>query len=818
MKDIKKTTKKTTLKKTATKKSNPKKDFTGKILVVVESPAKAKTINKYLGKNFVVEASVGHIKDLGKFKLGIDIENNFEPKYTTIRGKADVIKKLKDIASTSVNVLIATDPDREGEAIAWHIAEEVKKTNPNIKRIVFNEITKKSIQKSMSEPRDINMNVFDSQQARRVMDRIIGFKISPFLSNALIEKTTASLSAGRVQSVAMRLICEREAEINAFEPIEFWNINADFFSENEEIISSKLVAFNDKQIKNPEGSKKDNDNLDALHYIKSEIEAKNLLERIKKQSYKISEITKKQIKRKPSSPFTTSLLQQDAAKKLSFSNKRTMSLAQNLYEGMNVGEDGTVGLITYMRTDSVRVSPDAVNDCRKYIAEKFGNEYLPETPPVYSSKSTNIQDAHEAIRPTTIHYTPEYLKPYLQKDELALYTLIYNRFVASQMSPAIINQTTVNISSENDTNNNDTNNNNTDIFSGNSNSNSDNSSDNNFVFRASGSVTAFNGFLAVYNYQVDDEDSNSKLPKDLAENQKADLDETEVAQSATKPPARFNEASLVKELDELGIGRPSTYAQIVSTLLDREYVVLQSKAFVPTELGVMANEVLVDCFPDLFNVAFTAKMELDLDEVAEGNMTYVSMMNDFYTPFTVSLKNAEEKNKSENKGLKCDLCSGDLVIKVSRRGRFLGCSNYPECTNIKALPASGATVDKKEPEIAEGIICDVCNSPMFLRDGKFGKFYGCTKYPECSGLKQILSKIICPHCQVGSLIERFSTKTKKKFWGCSNYPTCNYLTNNEPLNEPCSKCNNPYLETKYRKVSDGYEKYKNCPNCKEKIL
>jgi DNA topoisomerase-1 len=549
------------------------------------------------------------------------------------------------------------------------------------------------------------------------------------------------------------------------------------------------IAEGSKKGENEEITKQINNNLENLHYIKSEMQANNLLEKIKEQSYKISEINKKQIRRKPSSPFTTSLLQQDASRKLGFSNKKTMTVAQRLYEGMNVGNDGTVGLITYMRTDSVRISPEAIDSCRKHIAEKFGNEYLPENPPVYTSKSTNMQDAHEAIRPTTIHYTPEYLKEFLEKDDLALYTLIYNRFVASQMSPAIIDQTTVNISGGD------------------------------FVFRASGSVTVFRGFLAIYDYQVDDDNSNnSKLPKGLAENQMAELDKTEIVQSATKPPARYNEASLVKELDELGIGRPSTYAQIVSTLLEREYVNLQSKAFIPTELGIEVNKVLVDCFPDLFNVDFTARMESDLDLVAEGNMTYVSMLNDFYSPFTVSLNSAEEKNKAENKHIKCEICGGDLIIKVSRRGRFLGCTNYPECTNTKPLPSSGkaATVEKKEPEIAEGVTCDICGSPMYIREGKFGKFYGCTKYPECTGIKQILTQITCPQCKKGLLVERYSTKSKKKFWGCSSYPDCNYLTNNEPINEQCSKCGNPYLEFKYKKVAEGYEKYKHCPNCKDK--
>ena len=798
----KSTTKKTTKSKTASKAVTSVAN--GKTLVVVESPAKAKTINKYLGNKYIVEASVGHIKDLGKFNLGIDIENNFEPKYITIRGKADIIKNLKILASKANDVLIATDPDREGEAIAWHIAEEVKKTNQNIHRIIFNEITKSSIQKSLADPRDIDMDMFMSQQARRVMDRIIGFKVSPFLSQALIEKTTAVLSAGRVQSVAIRMICEREEEINDFEPIEYWSIGADFISENKDIIKSKLVVFDGKSIKNPEGSKKGGDeketvkikeHLNSLHFIKNEKEANELLNRIKKQNYKISEITKKQIKRKPSSPFTTSLLQQDASRKLGFSNKKTMMIAQKLYEGMNVGAEGSIGLITYMRTDSVRVSPESIDSCREFIKKNFGNDYVPETIPVYSSKSTNIQDAHECIRPTTINYTPAYLKQYLEKDELALYELIYNRFVASQMTAAVIAQTTVNISSN--------------VLSANSNPE--------FTFRATGSVIVFKGFLAIYDYQIDDESEvNTRLPQGLVENQKTDLDKVEPIRSATKPPARYNEASLVKALDELGIGRPSTYAQIVSTLLEREYVEIHSKAFIPTELGIDVYKVLVDSFPDLFNIDFTAKMESDLDLVAYGNMTYVSMLNDFYKPFTQSLTNAEAKSKLENKGLKCELCGGDLVIKVSRRGRFLGCSNYPDCTNTKSLSASGgkSEAEKKEPVIAVGITCDLCGSAMYIREGKFGKFYGCSKYPECNGIKPFLSDLHCPKCNEGFLIERFSPKTRKKFWGCSRYPDCDFITNNELVMEECSHCHNPMLEIRYKKVPEGYEKYKQCPKCK----
>lgn len=772
-----------------------------KKLVIVESPAKAKTINKYLGKEYVVEASVGHIKDLNKFKLGVDIEKGFVPKYVTISGKAEIIKKLKQLSSSSEQVLIATDPDREGEAIAWHIAEEVKSNNENIKRVIFNEITKTGIKRGISEQRDIDENVFMSQQARRVMDRLIGFQISPFLSKAMLDKTSKTLSAGRVQSVALRLICEREALISNFKPIEYWSINAEFATETADIIKARLVSFDGNQIKNPEGSakseieeeqKKIDEKLAAANYIKNEDQVKDLLKRVKSEKYKIADISKKQVKRKPSSPFTTSLLQQEASRRLGFSNKKTMQVAQKLYEGINLGDEGAVGLITYMRTDSVRISPDAQAAARSYIQTSYGNEYVPEDIPVYSSKSSNVQDAHEAVRPTSMDYAPSNIKKHLSKDEYALYELIFNRFLASQMSPAILDQTTVNIES------------------------------NSFVFRASGSVIVFKGFLAIYDDIKEDKaeqneakESSTILPKNLKEKQDLDLKKADSNQSFTKPAPRYNEASLVKELDELGIGRPSTYAQIVSTLLDRKYVELVSKAFMPSELGVEVNTILVQHFPEIFNVDFTAEMEEELDLVAEGTKTYLDMLNDFYNPFSKSLKNAE--SQSDSNAIKCELCGGEMLIRVSRKGRFLGCSNYPDCSNTKPLPKGEMDAkEKKEPVIAEGVFCDECGSQMLLREGRFGKFYGCSAYPKCKGIKQIKSAIKCPKCNEGNLLERYSPKSKKKFWGCSRYPDCDYLTNYEPLMKDCAKCGSKYLEVRFKKVDDGYEKYLNCPSCKEK--
>ena len=750
-----------------------------KTLVVVESPAKAKTIGKYLGKNFVVEASAGHIKDLVKFNIGIDIENDFKPKYVTIRGKAPVIKKIKEAAAKADNVLIATDPDREGEAIAWHLAEEIKTTNKDIKRVVFNEITKSNIQKNIEEARDINYDVFMSQQARRVMDRIIGYRVSPFLSHTLLTKTTQTLSAGRVQSVALRLICEREKEVLDFVPISYWQIGATFTTEKHATFNAKLVSFDGNTIKNPEGSQagkteeesiKIQEKLQQQNYIKSEEQANELLERITLQDYSILDVSTKRVKRKPSSPFTTSLLQQDAARKLGFSNKKTMMLAQILYEGINLGSEGAVGLITYMRTDSVRVSNEAVQSCREHIKEHYGEKYLPKTPPVYSSKSTNIQDAHEAIRPTTMKYTPDFLRKNLSKSKddsalIALYELIYNRFLASQMAQAEIDQTTVNVIS----------------------------SDKNFIFRANGQVIVFDGFLAAYNYNnFEEKNDNTRLPVGLVANQATFISNADITHTQTKPPARYNEASLVKELDELGIGRPSTYAQIVSTLLDREYVMSHNKAFIPTEIGIDVYKVLVHSFPDLFNVDFTAKMESKLDKVAEGDITYSTLLKTFYDPFITSLTKAEEQRKKEDKGIKCELCGSEMVIKVSRQGRFLGCSNYPKCKNTKSISASikDSNAEPKELVIAENVKCPKCGSPMYIRDGKFGKFYGCSEYPKCKGIIQILSGIKCPKCGEGELVERFSAKTKKRFWGCSSYPECNYLVNYEPIKKECPKCHN----------------------------
>lgn len=766
-----------------------------KKLVVVESPAKAKTINKYLGSTYQVEASVGHIKDLITYRIGVDIENGFEPKYVTIRGKGDIIKRLNKLAKDSKEVLIATDPDREGEAIAWHIANEVKKKNDNVKRVLFNEITKDGVKKGLNQPIELNESLFMSQQARRVMDRLIGYKVSPFLSKAMLTVTSKALSAGRVQSVALRLLCEREEEIQSFVPIDYWSIMGDFTTDIGAELKARLVSFDGETIKNPEGSAKSKDEkeqkkidqeLSKLHYIKSEEQAKDLIKRIKEQDFSIDNIQKKTVKRKPYAPFTTSSLQQEASRRLGFSNKKTMMLAQRLYEGINLGEEGTSGLITYMRTDSVRLSPESQKAGRGYIKENYGSDYLPKSSPMYASKSKSVQDAHEAIRPTSTEYSPKKIKKFLEPDLFNLYQLIFNRFIASQMKPALMEQTTINIKGGD------------------------------FIFRATGSVIKFKGFLAIYEDMKDDSKNGSDsgiLPQGLKEKQKAEITKLDKTHSQTKPKPRYNEATLVKELDEKGIGRPSTYASIISTLTDRDYAELKKKTFIPTELGMQVNKVLVENFPDLFNVEFTAEMEEGLDIIAEGKRSYVDTMNSFYDPFTKSLDHAEKSGNIPE--IPCPECGAPMTIRVSRRGRFLGCTRYPECKGTKPLPKDEEK-SKEEPIKAEGIECPECGKDMYLRESRYGRFYGCEDYPNCKGVRPISTGVTCPKCGEGEMVERFSPKTKKKFWGCSNYPECKHLMNHEPVDKKCENCGHDYLEIRYKKASDGWEKYMYCPKCKSK--
>ncbi|MGQ9819505.1 MAG: type I DNA topoisomerase [Candidatus Kapaibacteriales bacterium] len=739
-----------------------------KTLVVVESPAKAKTIKKYLGKDYIVEASIGHVKDLKKYTLSVEIANNFKPIYEVIKGKEKIIQTLKKLAHSSKNILLATDPDREGEAIAWHIAEDIHQINPNIKRILFNEITKKGIEEGLKNARDLDKNLYLSQQARRVLDRLIGFKISPFLSNVLVRKTTNALSAGRVQSVTLRLICEREEDIEKFEPFVYFNVYGVFSVHNVEV-KAQLIEYDGTQIKNPEGSRKPHRNeseeeynkrINSFNYISNETIAQNTSYRALSENYIISNKKITQISRNPKPPFITSTLQQEAARKLGFSNQKTMKIAQELYEGVDIKDVGTIGLITYMRTDSVRVSNEAIAEVRSFIEKTYGSNYLSKAPIQYKSKSQNVQDAHEAIRPTMIELLPKRIKQSLTTDQFKLYELIFNRFIASQMANAKFEQTSFDIRSKN------------------------------FVFRASGRVQIFDGFLKVYK---EEEGKNSKFTSDdvnkpddenktqlpIVDNgDKATIINCFAEQKQTQPPPRYNSASLIKELEEKGIGRPSTYATIVTTLLNRKYIMQEKNAFIPTELGRKVNEILIKHFEDFFNVKFTAQMEKELDTIAEESKDYSQVVGKFYYPLENLLQKANNTHLEHS--ITCDLCGAPMVIRVSiKHGRFLGCSRYPECTNTKPLIA---VAEKFVPQVVEDLRCPVCGKEMVLRKSKYGEFYGCIDYPKCKGTLPKITKLSktnfspllipeskCPKCGKEMLLR---LGKKGYFLGCSNYPKC----------------------------------------------
>jgi DNA topoisomerase I len=760
-----------------------------KSLIIVESPSKAKTINKYLGKNYVVEASVGHIKNLIKSKLGVDIENGYLPHYETIRGKGEIITKLKSLAKKSDKVYIATDPDREGEAIAWHIAKEIESNNTNISRVLFHEITSFGITEAMKNPLEIDENMVQSQQARRIMDRIVGYRVSPF-----IWKTVRyGLSAGRVQSVALRLICEKEEEIKKFQETEYWSIIGEFSTENNEKFYAKLYKIEEKELIVPEKKfleeieLKNKTNL--FDFIKNKETVTSLIDDIKAKDYIITKITKKEIKRNPPPPFITSSLQQEASRRLRYSAKKTMMVAQQLYEGVEIGSEGLTGLITYMRTDSTRLSPESVDSVRSYISNTYGENYLPPSARIFK-KSKSAQDAHEAIRPTSIENLPSKVKEFLSKEQYQLYELIFNRFVACQMAQAVMDQTTVLIKGDK------------------------------YLFKATGSIYKFRGFLQVYDDLSANLDSDSKkveedtelidekLPVSLMENQNLDLLNLNSHQHFTKPPSRYAESSLVKELESKGIGRPSTYALIISTLLDREYVEQKERRLFATELGLLVNQILVKYFDHLFNVEFTAKMEDELDTIASGEQTYKKVLDDFYLPFNEALLSVENKTDEIKGSLQeatsevCEKCGRPMVIKFGRNGKFMACSGYPECKSSKPLDDS-----EKEPT---NEICDKCGAEMVFKVSKYGRFLGCSKYPECKNTKPITLKIKCPKCKEGEVLER-KTKTKRSFYGCNRYPDCDFASWDKPYDGICPSCNTNSLVEKYTQKKGKHIK---CSNCK----
>jgi DNA topoisomerase-1 len=756
-----------------------------KSLIIVESPSKAKTINKYLGKNFVVEASIGHIKNLPKSKLGVDIENDYKADYITIRGKAEIIKKLKKLAKSSKEIYIATDPDREGESIAFNIAEEIKDQSEKIYRVLFHEITPTGIKKAIEEPRDIDTNLVYSQQARRVMDRLVGYKVSPFLWKTVYK----GLSAGRVQSVALRLICEREAEIKAFQETEYWSIHGNFATEQKENIILKLFKIDGKEIIVPEKKLveelKAKNKFDQFYIIKDKEAADYLKSKIEKESYHIKSIVKKETKRNPLPPFITSSLQQEASRRLRFSAKKTMMLAQQLYEGIDLGSEGPIGLITYMRTDSTRISNEAVEDVRKYISKTYGTAFLPAEPRVFK-KSKSAQDAHEAIRPTSFNYLPEQIKSFLNRDQYLLYELIWKRFAACQMSVAILDQTTV-------------------LVEGGS-----------FLFKATGSIYKFKGFLQVYEDATEgndkDDDSLSKtFPETLSENDILNLIELFANQHFTKPPARYSESTLVKELESQSIGRPSTYALIISTLVDRQYVEQTERKLFATDLGIDVNKILLNSFNEIFNVTFTAKMEDELDTISTGEKTYKEVLDNFYIPFNNILQQVETEMKDIKDSLQestnemCDKCQRPMIIKWGRNGKFMACSGYPECKNTKPIDGTDNTATDE--------ICDVCGAPMVYKVGRFGRFIACSKYPECKHTKQITLKIACPKCNSGEVVMR-KTKAKRSFYGCSKYPECDFASWNKPVIKECPDCKSPYLVESFNQKKGNFLK---CPNCKKEF-
>ncbi|KQL39443.1 DNA topoisomerase I [Bacillus sp. FJAT-25509] len=670
-------------------------------LVIVESPSKAKTIEKYLGKKFKVIASMGHVRDLPKSQMGIEIENDYNPKYITIRGKGPVLKDLRSAAKKAKKIYLAADPDREGEAIAWHIANTLNIDTSSDCRVVFNEITKDAIKESFKKPRPINMNLVDAQQARRVLDRLVGYNISPLLW----KKVKKGLSAGRVQSVALRLIIEREKEIGIFQPEEYWTIKSKALTKKETFDTS-FYGVNGKKVE-----------------LNSETDVKNVLSQIKGDHFEVLSVTRKERKRNPATAFTTSLLQQEAARKLNMRAKKTMMIAQQLYEGISLGSGGQVGLITYMRTDSTRISDVAAEEAKSYIIDTYGADFV-ATNKKSEKKSDKVQDAHEAIRPTSTLRSPDTIKAHVSRDQYRLYKLIWERFVASQMASAILDTVKVDLIN------------------------------NDVIFRANGSVVKFPGFMKVYIESNDDgtEEKDRILPP-LAEGEKVKLEDLLPEQHFTQPPPRYTEARLVKTLEELGIGRPSTYVPTLETIQKRGYVSLDNKRFVPTELGQIVFDLVVEFFPEVINIEFTVQMEGDLDKIEDGNVNWIQIIDQFYRGFEKHLEIAEKEMqkveiRDEPAGEDCELCGSPMVFKMGRYGKFMACSNFPDCRNTKA------------------IVKDI-------------------------GVK-------CPTCKDGNIIERKSKKNRI-FYGCTNYPECEFLSWDKPIARPCPKCENLLVEKKMKK-------------------
>jgi DNA topoisomerase I len=736
-----------------------------KPLVIVESPTKVRTITKYLGKDFNVAATVGHIKDLPPREIGIDIENAFTPQYRTIPGKQKVITALKKAAGDCTDIYLAPDPDREGEAIAWHTEDVLKKKGRTFYRVLFHELTKNAILKAMSVPEALDRNKYEAQQTRRILDRLVGYQVSPLLW----KKVKGGLSAGRVQSVAVRIICDRERAIQQFDPVEYWSITARLLGQEPPAFEAKLV-------------KKDG----AKITIPDEATANQVLSDVRQAEFRVDAVVNKTVKRNPLPPFITSKLQQDAIRKLKFSAKKTMLIAQQLYEGIDLGPGEPVGLITYMRTDSTRIAAEAALEALELIAQTFGTDYAMDQPRFFKNKK-KVQDAHEAIRPTSVYHTPDKVEAFLNKDQLALYTLVWQRFVASQMQPALIDQVSVAVNAAG------------------------------YTFNASGSTVKFPGFMAAYQTVEQEAESSRKqqpLPM-LTEGAALEMQELTPKQHFTQPPPRFSEASLVKELEENGIGRPSTYATILSTIREKGYVELIKGYFHPSELGFIVNDLLVASFPDIFGVEFTARLEDNLDRVETADIDAIQVLTSFYGPFKEKLDNADQQMLSVKgvgipTGMTCPQCGRDeLHIKVGKNGHFLACNGYPECNYSRDYQRDekGRILPVElNHEAATDRTCPKCHKPMVAKRGKYGEFLACSGYPDCSHTESIIGGpngtaigIACPESGCDGQIVEKRSKRGKIFYGCNRYPQCSFATWDKPVAKACPVCDKPYLVEKNTK-------------------
>ena len=736
-----------------------------KNLVIVESPAKAKTIKKYLGKDFTVLASYGHVRDLLPKEGAVDPDNDFAMKYQVIEKNQKHLDSIKKVMKKADALYLATDPDREGEAISWHLYELLEQQgilkDKLVERVVFHEITKRAIRDAIEHPRPLSIDMVNAQQARRALDYLVGFNLSPLLW----KKIRRGLSAGRVQSPALRMIVEREEAIEKFEPREYWSIEADVSSEKQPFLS-RLVQYKGEKIT-------------QFSVTNGELatEIDQHIQSVAKGKLTITKVEKKKRKRNPTAPFITSTLQQEAARKLGFTTQRTMRIAQQLYEGVNIGE-GETGLITYMRTDSVHLAQEAIDEIRDFILQRYGKDMLPDTPPTYKTKSKNAQEAHEAVRPTSANRSPEILKEYLSAEQFKLYDLIWKRTIACQMIHATLDTVSANLSADDST------------------------------FRANGSTITHAGFMSVYMEGVDDkkkDDSDEKLLPPLEEGKTVDLLKIRPEQHFTEPPPRFSEASLVKSLEEHGIGRPSTYASIISTLQNREYVEIDKKRFYPTDVGRVVNRFLTEHFTNYVDYDFTARLEDELDEVSRGEKEWIPLMKQFWKPFKDLVDNKTEtvdrKDVTQEKiDEKCPTCGEQLSIRLGRRGRFIGCTAFPDCDYTRNL--DGDASESTEPEKVEGRQCPECNSDLIIRAGRYGKFIGCSSYPDCKHIEPLEkpedTEVTCPVCKKGNMLKRKSRRGKI-FYSCSEYPTCDYAVWNEPVDKPCPECEWPMLTVKTTK-------------------